>query len=134
MALPSGPRVSSAAPARAGGRPAGSALPRKPAMWTNALDLLVQRFPGSSALAASTILGEAPTCVAVHAHVLCLVEEYADDLPLADRLHRAVPGPETDLTVLVRIEPLLARLGRLLEEIAGGPVPHGDRPVASPPC
>jgi hypothetical protein len=92
-------------------------------MWTNTLDLLVQRFPGSSALAASTILGQTPTCVSVHAHVLSLVEEYDDDMPLAGRLHRAVPGPEADLTVLVRLEPLLGRLCRLLEEIVERPRP-----------
>jgi hypothetical protein len=92
-------------------------------MWTNALDLLVHRFPGSSALAASTILGQTPTCVSVHSHVLRLVEEYDDDMPLSGRLQRAVPGPEADLTVLVRLEPLLGRLCRLLEEIAERPRP-----------
>jgi hypothetical protein len=92
-------------------------------MWTNPLDLLVQRFPGSSALAASTILGETPTCVAVHARVLRLVDEYDDALPLAERLRRAVPGPDTDLTALVRLEPLLGRLDRLLEELAERPCP-----------
>jgi hypothetical protein len=90
-------------------------------MWSTPVDLLAQRFPGASALAASTILGQDPSCVTVHAHALHLVEEYDDAWPFADRLRRAVPGPGTDLTVLVHLEPLLRRLGVLLEELAERP-------------
>ena len=90
-------------------------------MWSDPVELLAQRFPGASALAASTILGESPSCVAVHAHVLSLVAAYDETLPFAARLRRAVPGPGTDLVVLVHLEPLLRRLARLLEELTERP-------------
>ncbi len=90
-------------------------------MWTNPLDLLVQRFPGSSTLAASTILGETPSCVAVHQRVLHLLAAYPDVLPYAERLHRTVPGSDADLTLLLHLEPLLRRLDWLLEELVGHP-------------
>ena len=92
-------------------------------MWSNPVDLLAQRFPGASALAASTILGEDPSCVVVHAHVVRLVEGYADAWPHADRLRQAVPGPDADLAVLLHLEPLLRRLVVLLEELAERPRP-----------
>lgn len=90
-------------------------------MWTNPVDLLVQRFPGSSALAASTILGETPSCVDVHRHALDLVAAYDESWPYAERLRRAVPGEAAELTVLVHLEPLLRRLVVLLEELAERP-------------
>jgi hypothetical protein len=90
-------------------------------MWNTPLDLLERRFPGFSALAATTILGATPSCVSVHARVLELLEDYDDALPLAQRLHHAVPGPDADVTVLVHLEPLLRRLAWLLEELADRP-------------
>lgn len=90
-------------------------------MWTTPLDLLEQRFPGTSALAASAILGATPSCVGVHARVLELLDEYDDDLPFAQRLHAAVPGPDADVRVLVHLEPLLRRLGCLLDELVDHP-------------
>jgi hypothetical protein len=90
-------------------------------MWSDPVDLLVQRFPGASALAASTILGESPSCVAVHARVLELVAAYDETLPFAARLRRAVPGPGTDLPVLLHLEALLRRLAPLLEELTERP-------------
>jgi hypothetical protein len=92
-------------------------------MWRNPVDQLAQRFPGTSALAASTILGAAPSCVVVHAHVLRLVDGYDDTWPHADRLRHAVPGPDADLTVLLHLEPLLRRLVVLLEELTERPRP-----------
>jgi hypothetical protein len=90
-------------------------------MWTTPLDLLERRFPGTSALAATTILGATPPCVAVHARVLERLEGYDDGLPLAQRLHDAVPGPDADVTVLVHVEPLLRRLDWLLDELVDHP-------------
>ena len=90
-------------------------------MWTTPLDLLERRFPGTSALAATTILGTTPSCVGVHQRVLELLDDYDEPLPLAGRLHDAVPGADTDVTVLVHLEPLLRRLGLLLEELLDHP-------------
>lgn len=90
-------------------------------MWTSPLDLLVRRFPGSSALAATTILGTTPSCVVVHRRVVDLVEAYADALPYAARLRAAVPTAGTELTVLLHLEPLLRRLAWLLDELVEHP-------------
>lgn len=90
-------------------------------MWTTPLDLLEKRFPGTSALAASTILGATPPCVAVHERVLDRLARYDDGLPLAQRLRAAVPAPGADVTVLVHLEPLLHRLDWLLDELVDHP-------------